>query len=169
MRQVLVLVLKYNWLTRTVKLKDEFPHGFSHITVSFHSVKLCSTRIVKQVFYRPQRICGQCNIFTPVCHSFCSRGGGGVCLSACWDTTPPGADPPPSRHIPPPSRQITPPGKQTPAYGLRAAGTHPTGMHSCLKIKILTFAAKCCNGSPSSLYVKLPSNMPSVSLSLNSP
>ena len=39
---------------------------------------------------------------------------GGVCLSACWDTSPP-----------PPSR------KQTPAYGLRAAGTHPTGMHSC--------------------------------------
>ena len=30
--------------------------------------------------------------------------GGGVCLSACWDTTPPK-----SRH--------PPPGKQTPAYG----------------------------------------------------
>ena len=88
MQKVSVLVLKYNWLTRTVILKDEFPHGFSHITVSFHNVKLCSTRIVKQVF---------------------------------------------------------------------------------LKIEILTFAAKCCNGSPSSLYVKLPNNMPSVSLSLNSP
>ena len=37
MRKVLVLVLKYNWLTRTVKLKDEFPHGFSHIAVSFHA------------------------------------------------------------------------------------------------------------------------------------
>ena len=24
-----------------------------------------------------------------------------------------------------------PPGKQTPAYRQRAAGTHPTGMHSC--------------------------------------
>ena len=24
-----------------------------------------------------------------------------------------------------------PPGKQTQAYGQRAAGTHPTGMHSC--------------------------------------
>ena len=29
-----------------------------------------------------------------------------------------------------------PPGKQTPAYGLRAAGTHPTGMHSCIFFKM---------------------------------
>ena len=42
------------------------------------------------------------------------------------------ADPSPGsgRHPPPgPGRPL--PGKQTPAYGLRAAGTHPTGMHSC--------------------------------------
>ena len=38
--------------------------------------------------------------------------------------TPPGqADYPPDK--------ADPPGKQTPAYSLRAAGTHPTGMHSC--------------------------------------
>ena len=43
--------------------------------------------------------------------------------------TPPGADPPGSRH---PPEADTPPGKQTPAYGQRPAGTHPTGMHSCL-------------------------------------
>ena len=64
---------------------------------------------------------------------------------------PPGSGPPPSpleqtprsRH--PPWEQTTPPGadhppsppKQTPAYGQRAAGRHPTGMHSCL-IKIFT-------------------------------
>ena len=79
--------------------------------------------------------------------------GGGVCLSACWDTTPPRADTPPgSRHPPqqtpptgadtpqeqtpsPRSRhptEQTPPGKQTSAYGQQTAGTHPTGMHSCL-------------------------------------
>ena len=40
-------------------------------------------------------------------------------------TTPPGA------HPQPPGAD-TPPGKQTPAYGQWAAGTHPTGMHSCL-------------------------------------
>ena len=90
---------------------------------------------------------GQGNVFTGVCDSV-HRGG--VCLSACWDATPaPGADTPPwTRHpqdqtpthpwdqIPPswdqmPPRADTPPGKHTPAYGQRAAGTHPTGMHSC--------------------------------------
>ena len=44
---------------------------------------------------------------------------------------PPGADTPSpgSRH---PPDHVHPPGKQTAAYGQRAAGTHPTGMHSCL-------------------------------------
>ena len=71
--------------------------------------------------YRPQRSCGQGNIFAPVYHSV--HRGGGVCLSACWDTTTPGADspgadtpleqtPPGSRH-PPWSRQ-TPPRADTP-------------------------------------------------------
>ena len=45
---------------------------------------------------------------------------------------PPGPDPP---HPPgtrnPPTREHNPSGKQTPAYGQWAAGTHPTGMHSC--------------------------------------
>ena len=84
-------------------------------------------------YYRPQRSCGQGNIFTRVCHSFCSQGG--VCLNACWDnTTPPsghilpGADTPPRTRHPP---GTSPPGKQTPAYCLRAVGMHPTGMHSC--------------------------------------
>ena len=36
--------------------------------------------------------------------------------------------------LPPVQAHHPPPGKQTPAYGLRAAGTHPTGVHSCLKI-----------------------------------
>ena len=63
------------------------------------------------------------------------------------EQTPPGPDTPQSRHHPPeqtppgtrhtppqstPPSEHTPPGKQTPAYGQRAAGTHPTGMHSCL-------------------------------------
>ena len=139
-------------------------------------------------FYRPQRSCGQGNIFTPVCHSV-HRGGGFLpqCMLGYqppWDhtpptlrdhtplqdhthppgtrprgtrppplppgttpppgpdphlpgtTPPPGTRPPPPRTRPPPPRDQTPPGpdppqKQTPAYGLRAAGTHPTGMHSC--------------------------------------
>ena len=47
-------------------------------------------------------------------------------------TPPPDqADPPAGPGRPPRDQADTPPGKQTPAYGLRAAGTHPTGMHSC--------------------------------------
>ena len=86
--------------------------------------------------------------------------GGGFCLSACWDTTPPGADttPPPreqtsplgpdppgtrlprGRHHPLPPGPDTPPGpdppgKQTPAYSLRVASMHPTAMHSCYLCK----------------------------------
>ena len=50
--------------------------------------------------------------------------------------TPPGTrqtPPPPDQADTPlgPGRQ--PPGKQTPAYSLRAASTHPTGMHSCYR------------------------------------
>ena len=139
-------------------------------------------------YYRPQRSCGQGNVFTGVC---LSTGGEG-CLPQCMlgyqtplgpgrppgtrQTPPqtrqnppglgrppqtrqtsqtrqpplgPGRHPPtrvtppnqadtppgPGRHPPdqadPPPDQADPPGKQTAAYGLRAAGTHPTGMHSC--------------------------------------
>ena len=76
----------------------------------------------------------------------CPQGGRGVCLSACCDT-PPGSRPPhpgtgrhpprtnrplpPGTDTPPPGPGRPPPGKQTPADGLRAASTHPTGMHSC--------------------------------------
>ena len=84
-------------------------------------------------------------------------GGGGVCLSACWDTTTPqkqtplGADTPGNRHLPeadtpwkqtplgadtPPEQTL--PGADTPPhaehagrYGQRAGSTHPTGMQYC--------------------------------------
>ena len=86
---------------------------------------------------------GMHSCFTPVCHSFCSRGGLPQCmLGYPREQTPPKSrHPPESRHppradTPIPSRtdtprEQTPPRKQTPAYGLRAAGTHPTGMRSC--------------------------------------
>ena len=44
-----------------------------------------------------------------------------------WNQTPPR-----TRYTPSPRTKYTPPGKQTPAYGQRAAGKHPTGMHSCI-------------------------------------
>ena len=64
--------------------------------------------------YRPQRSC-EGYVFTPVCHSV-HRGG--VCLSACWDTTPREQTHPPSRHPPGadthPSRADTTPGSRHP-------------------------------------------------------
>ena len=49
--------------------------------------------------------------------------------------TPPGTrqTPPRTRQTPPPGTRQTPPRSRLHKYGLRAAGTHPTGMHSCVK------------------------------------
>ena len=65
--------------------------------------------LVKKSNYRPQRSWAKV-MFLQVCVILFT---GGVCLSACWDTTSPraGADTP---------QEQTPPG-----------GTHPTGMYSC--------------------------------------
>ena len=103
---------------------------------------------------------GQGNIFTSVCQEFCPQGGR-VSASVHAGIHPPGSRPPDQAHTPradpprpgthppdqahppweqtppwtrhtPPPRADTPPRKQTAAYGQRAAGTHLTGMHSCL-------------------------------------
>ena len=87
--------------------------------------------------YRPQRSCGQGNVFTPVCHSVHWRG---VCLSACWDTTPPGsrhplrADTPweqtPPQQTPPRSRhpwEQTPPESRHPPRSRHPPSRHPPG------------------------------------------
>ena len=68
-------------------------------------------------FYHLQRSC-EGYVFIPVCHSV--QRGGGVCLNACWDTTPLGADPPP-----PPLDQA-PPGADTPRPGSPQT-RHPPG------------------------------------------
>ena len=78
-------------------------------------------------FYRPQRSCGQGNIFTPVCHSFCSWGEG-VCLSACWDTTPPPQSRSPQSRPPwsrPPFEADIPPGQTPPGADTPPKQTHP--------------------------------------------
>ena len=61
---------------------------------------------------------------------------GGGCLPQCMLGYHPTPDPPRSRQPPgsrhpSPSWSRHPPEKQTLAQGQRAAGTHPTGMHSC--------------------------------------
>ena len=79
------------------------------------SGSVCTWVCTVVICYRPQRSC-EGYVFTPVCH-YVSRGRG-VCLSACWNTTP--------REQTPRTR-LLPPGKTAAA----ADGTHPTGMHSC--------------------------------------
>ena len=82
----------------------------------------------------------QGNIFSSMCQEFCSQGWG-VCLSACWDTTPPpgpgtpqtrhptGPGTPQSRH---PPDQAPPCAVHAGRYGQQAGGMHPTGMQSCV-------------------------------------
>ena len=75
-----------------------------------------------------------------------STGGGSASVHA--GIYPPGADIPPGADppgAPPPPGTRPLPGKQTPAYGQRAAGTHPTGMHSCSLLSLEateTFSSK---------------------------
>ena len=92
-----------------------------------------------------------------LCFYTCVSVHRGVCLSACWDTTPPrsrqpppweqaapreqapplGAGTPQNRH---PPEQATPP-QQTATV---ADGTHPTGMHSCFhNIITCTYKSTC--------------------------
>ena len=66
---------------------------------------------------------GQGNVFTGVCDSV--HGGGGFCLSACWDTTPPRADPPGSR--PPQGADQPPYGSRPPFSGSRPPRPDPPG------------------------------------------
>ena len=94
-------------------------------------------------FYRPQRSCGQGYVFTHVCHSV-NQGGLPQCMleyHTSQEQTPPEQTPPQeqkphrSRHpagADTPPQEQRPPRQQTPAYGQCAAGTHPTGMHSCI-------------------------------------
>ena len=85
-----------------------------HTSIKKDRVVLGGVTLLQSINYRLQRSCGQGNIFAPVCHSV-HRG---VCLSACWDTTPgkhtpPEAHPPreahPSRKHPSPPRSAHPP------------------------------------------------------------
>ena len=129
------------------------------VSSGFQSVRLCTARIrlptlTVDIFTICKRSLRRLCFYT--CLSFCPRGGG-VCLSACWDTHTPWADTPLAVHagIHPPGQ--TPPG-QTPPWqcmlgyipplpsvcwdaqcpvhagidmATAADGRHPTGMYSC--------------------------------------
>ena len=85
---------RYNFTTF-----EKTPHNVATFFLYFF-LYFCSI----PVNYRPQRSCGQGNIFTPVCHSV-HRGG--VSLSTCWDTT-----------TPPPRDQAEPPDCNSMPFGV---------------------------------------------------
>ena len=114
--------------------------GGSPFLIGFSSVNCCACKVLFRFCYRPQRSCGQGNIFTPVCHSVHRGGMSEADHPPPQEQTPPQVRPPlvrpprvrPPRVRHPPGADTTlPPPEQTPAYGQRAAGTHPTGMQSC--------------------------------------
>ena len=77
--------------------------------------------------YRPQRSWAK-EIFSQACvKNSVHRGRGqGVCLSVCWDTTPPGSRHP-REHTPPPRPGTPPPGSRPP--GSRHPPPRP-GIHT---------------------------------------
>ena len=87
--------------------------------------------LVFQSNYRPERSWAKV-IFSEACVKNSVHGGGGVCLSACWDT-PPWEQTPPQEHMPPRSRHPpwsrNPPGADTPpgAYTPWSRHPHPPG------------------------------------------
>ena len=101
------------WLNNKMRLSLRNLHALQHEkNMLKHKVN----------YYRPQRSCGQGNIFTPVCHSV--HGGGGMSEA----DTPPGSDPPGQTHpgsdTPPVS---TPPPGQMPPLGQIPQVRHPPG------------------------------------------
>ena len=70
--------------------------------------------------YRPQQLM-KGNVFTPVCQSFCSRGGD-VC--PCGGRTP-----------------LLGIHRSLPKTATAAYGTHPTGMHTYFSMKTVSLAS----------------------------
>ena len=79
-------------------------------------------------------------VFTPVCQSFCSQGERSASVHA--DTPPgedtlPGVDPP--RADTPQKQNYPPCAVHAGRYGQQVSGTHPTGMHTCMKLIFLMY------------------------------
>ena len=107
--------------------------GNNGINANFVFPKICSFLH----YYRPQRSWAKV-IFSQACVKNSVHGGVSASVHAGIHppgTRPPGSGRPPGDQTPhPPEPGRPPPGKQTAAYGQRAAGTDPTGMHSCFRL-----------------------------------
>ena len=97
------------------------PHNVKFPTPHPHGPTTPLTIVLCHHYYRPQRSC-EGFVFTGVC---LSTGGG--CLVG-------GVSAPGGGGVPACTEADTPPGETAPA----ADGRHPTRMHSCFKIKLLS-------------------------------
>ena len=102
-----------------------------------------------------KRSLGQGNIFSSVCQEFCSQEGVPGQVHPPPQQVHPRAGTPLRAGTPPPQGRYTPLGRYPPRavhagkYGQQAGGTHPTGMHSCLKL----FSAVACASTYHSLIM----------------
>ena len=107
--------------------RKDHPYKTLFYTVNCN-IKTSSLVVLSMNYYRPQRSC-EGYVFTPVCHSV----HGGVCLSACWDTTPPDQAHPPPEHIPlglgtkPLLPGAPPPRDQAPRWSTTPRTRYPPG------------------------------------------
>ena len=103
------------------------------------SSRICPVLLTRHgiLFLPPANEVCEGYVFTPVCQSFCSRGGG--CLPQCMmGYTPlPGSRQPPGKQTTPAPRKQTPPKADHPlcsaCWEIRATSEwyDPTGMHTC--------------------------------------
>ena len=135
------------------------------ISLSLHMKFICNPSILLPAATKLGQV-----IFSQACVKNSVHGG--VSASGHAGIHPPGPGTPPTRHPPdqaphppdqapprdqarpsprtrhppdqadPPGVAAPPLGKQTAACGQRAAGTHPTGIHSCLKMVLIDFMEK---------------------------
>ena len=88
-------------------------------------------QVSKRIHYRLQRSWGKV-IFSQA-YVILFTGGLGVCLSACWDTTPSSQGSPRWQGRPPPPGKADPPCTvHAGRYGQQAGGMHPSGMQFLL-------------------------------------
>ena len=134
LRTVISFLGGYHWIrnqdpsTRLVGVSPGFPVGkpvtrrsVCQFEQKKHEIKDIFTDWGRVTEFLPSAFVATGNVFTPVCHSV--HVGGGVCLTACWDTPPPSRHPTPQADTPPGQ---TPPG-QTPLGQTPPGQTHPPG------------------------------------------
>ena len=86
---------------------NRITHMSKNITLTTTSLRLVIileidiAKIILICHYRPQQ--SWAKVMFLQAYVILSMGGG-ICLSACWDINPPGADPPPQEQTPPKSR-----------------------------------------------------------------